>query len=43
MEEWSTFRLTGAALTAFGDRPEVAGAGSPAGSSSGSREAATRG
>ena len=43
MEEWSTFRLTGAALTAFGDRPEVAGAGSPAGSSPGSREAAIRG
>src|SRR6478672_9517936 len=43
MEEWSTFRLTGAALTAFGSRPAVAGAGSPAGSSSRSREAATRG
>ncbi|WP_459384817.1 GNAT family N-acetyltransferase [Arthrobacter humicola] len=39
MEEWSTFRLTGAALTAFGSRPAVAGAGS----SSRSREAATRG
>src|SRR6478735_5273395 len=43
MEEWSTFRLTGAALAAFGSRPAVAGAGSPAGSSSRSREAATRG
>src|SRR6478736_3817328 len=43
MEEWSTFRLTGAALTAFGSRPVAAGAGSPAGSSPGSREAAIRG
>ena len=39
MEEWSTFRLTGAALTAFGSRPVAAGAGA----GSGSREAATRG
>ena len=39
MEEWSTFRLTGAALTAFGSRPEVA----VAGAGSGSREAASRG
>jgi GNAT superfamily N-acetyltransferase len=39
MEEWSTFRLTGAALAAFGGRGAESGAESPAGA----REAAIRG
>ena len=43
MEEWSTFRLAGAALAAFGGAGTVSGAGSPAGSPADSREAATRG
>ena len=47
MEEWSTFRLAGAALAAFGApgpvSGTVSGADSVAGSSAGSREAATRG
>ena len=47
MEEWSTFRLAGAALAAFGApgpaSGTVSGADSVAGSSADSREAATRG
>jgi hypothetical protein len=39
MEEWSTFRLTGAALKAFGGAGTVSGADAL----SGSREAANRG
>ena len=43
MEEWSTFRLTGAALEAFGGGTVAARSGARAGSRAGSRAEAARG